>query len=398
MERLDPGTLRRQLQALEQQQQRRQRRKVEAVPDAGHPERVRVDGRVLLNFCSNDYLGLRAHPLLIAAAGECMQHYGFGAGAAHLVCGHSREHAELEAELAEFVGRPRALLFSSGYLANLGVIGALTGRHQLIVADRLNHASLIDAAQLAGSRLCRYAHGDAAACARLLDSHGGARLIVTDGVFSMDGDMAPLARLAELARAHAAWLVVDDAHGIGVLGEQGGGSLELVGLDAAAVPVLVGTLGKALGSFGAFVAGDEILIETLIQRARTYIYTTALPPAVAAATRAALRLVRCEPWRRQRLRDLIERFRVGATALGLPLASSQTPIQPLIVGDSARALALSEALMERGFWIGAIRPPTVPRGSARLRVTLSATHDESQVDTLLAALAEVFARKAARVG
>jgi 8-amino-7-oxononanoate synthase len=398
MEQLDTGTMRRQLEALERQQQYRLRRKVEAVPDTRHPERVRVDGRMLVNFCSNDYLGLRTHPHLIAAAGECMQRYGFGAGAAHLVCGHTREHAELEAELAEFVGFPRALLFSNGYLANLGVISALTGRHHVIVADRLNHASLVDAAQLAGARLRRYAHGDAAACERLLGSQGDARLVVTDGVFSMDGDVAPLLRLSELARAHGAWLVVDDAHGIGVLGERGRGSLELAGLDVACVPVLVGTLGKALGGFGAFVAGEAILIETLIQHSRSYVYTTALPPAVAAAARAALRLVRREPWRQQQLHRLVARFRVGALSLGLPLAGSQTPIQPLIVGDSARALALSEALMEQGFWVGAIRPPTVPRGSARLRVTLSAAHDESQVDALLGALAQVFARESAHAG
>jgi 8-amino-7-oxononanoate synthase len=218
-------------------------------------------------------------------------------------------------------------------------------------------------------------------------------LLVTDGVFSMDGDIAPVAALATLARQHGAWLVVDDAHGVGVIGKQGGGTLEAAGLDSAAVPVLIGTLGKALGSFGAFVAGDASLIDTLIQRARTYIYTTALPPAVAAATRAALRLVQREPWRRAHLATLIGRFRDRAVALGLPLAASTTPIQPLIVGDDARALALSEALLERGFWISAIRPPTVPQGSARLRVTLSAAHSESQLDALLTVLAEVFASR-----
>jgi 8-amino-7-oxononanoate synthase len=398
MARLETGTLARELEVLERQHQRRQRRKVEALPDPRHPERVSVDGRVLLNFCSNDYLGLRSHPDLISAASECMQRYGVGAGAAHLVSGHSLEHSSLEAELAEFVERPRALLFSSGYLANLGVISVLAGRHQLIAADRLNHASLIDAAQLAGARLRRYAHADAAACARLLDEHGGARLIVTDGVFSMDGDIAPLASLARAAHAGGAWLVVDDAHGIGVLGAHGRGALEIAGLDTAAVPVLVGTLGKALGCFGAFVAGDTALIETLIQRARTYIYTTAIPPAIAAATRAALRLVQREPWRRQQLQRLVDRFRAGAAVRGLPLASSPTPIQPVIVGDSARALALSEALLQRGFWISAIRPPTVPRGSARLRITLSAAHDEAQVDALLAALGEVFALESDHVG
>jgi len=371
---------------------RRTRRTVEATPDLEHPERVRVDGRELLNFCSNDYLGLRTHPALLEAAHESMQQHGFGAGAAHLVSGHCLEHQVLELELAAFVHRERALLFSSGYMANLGVLSALSSRHDLIVADRLNHASLLDGARLAGARLRRYPHGDTAGAARILAAHPGTALIVTDGVFSMDGDVAPVRELAALATQHGARLMVDDAHGLGVLGATGGGTVEQAGLAPQAVPILIGTLGKALGSFGAFVAGDAELIETLIQRARTYIYTTALPPAIAAATRAALRLVQHEPWRRERLQAHVQRFRAGAAALGLPLSPSMSPIQPLIVGASIRALALSESLIGHGFLISAIRPPTVPQGSARLRVTLSAAHSEAQVDALLEALGSAFAR------
>lgn len=396
MERRDSQALVRELAALEARHLRRRRRIVEATPDLDQPARVRVDGRELLNFCSNDYLGLRTHPELIRAASECMRQHGFGAGASHLVTGHSLEHYALETELAAFTGRERALLFSSGYMANLGVISALSTRHDLIVADRLNHASLLDAARLAGARLRRYPHLQSSAAALALEGHPGAAMIVTDGVFSMDGDIAPVSELAALASQRGAWLMVDDAHGLGVLGAGGGGTLEQAGLDARAVPILIGTLGKALGSFGAFVAGDAALIEFLIQRARTYVYTTALPPAIAAATRAALRLVQNEPWRRQRLHALVARFRAGAAAHGLPLLPSSTPIQPLIVGSSAHALALSEALGAQGFWVGAIRPPTVPQGSARLRVTLSAAHDEAQVDALIEALAAVFAQEAMR--
>jgi len=389
MERLD-------LTALDARHLRRRRRVVEATPDLEQPMRVRVDGRELLNFCSNDYLGLRSHPELIRAAGECMRQHGFGAGASHLVTGHSFEHQALEQELAAFTGRERALLFSSGYMANLGVVSALSTRHDLIVADRLNHASLLDAARLAGARLRRYPHLQAAGAAQALAlaSDRDAAMLVTDGVFSMDGDIAPVSDLAALAAQYDATFMVDDAHGLGVLGASGGGTLEQAGLDARAVPVLVGTLGKALGSFGAFVAGDEALIEWLIQRARTYVYTTALPPAIAAATRAALKLVKDEPWRRERLQALVTRFRAGAAAHGLPLSASLTPIQPVIVGDPGRALALSESLNAQGFWVSAIRPPTVPQGSARLRVTLSAAHEEAQVDALIAALASAFEREA----
>ncbi|MGA2363953.1 MAG: 8-amino-7-oxononanoate synthase [Steroidobacteraceae bacterium] len=393
--RLDSARLRSELEALEARHERRRRRLVEAIPDPARPSRVRVDGRELLNFCNNDYLGLRTHPSLIEAAAACMRRDGFGAGAAHLLTGHSREHHALEAELAAFTGRERALLFSSGYMANLGVISALSARHDGVLADRLNHASLLDGARLSGARLRRYAHLDALSARAILERHPDTALIVTDGVFSMDGDIAPLRELAALAQQYGAWLMVDDAHGLGVLGALGRGSLEHCAVDARAVPILVGTLGKALGSFGAFVAGDAALIDTLIQRARSYVYTTALPPAIAAATRAALRLVQHEPWRRERLRSLVQRFRAGAASHGLPLMASSTPIQPLLIGESARALRLSEALEKCGFWVGAIRPPTVPRGSARLRVTLSAAHSEADVDALLQALAAQFAQRTA---
>ncbi len=363
-------------------------RRVVAGPQG--PE-VNVDGRCLLSFCSNDYLGLANHPELIRALQRGAEHYGVGSGAAHLVSGHSAAHHALEEELAAFVQRPRALLFSTGYMANLGVMTALLGRGDAVFEDRLNHASLIDAGLLSGARLLRYAHADAQALEeRLTQSDAKRKLVASDGVFSMDGDLAPLPGLAATSARHNADLMVDDAHGLGVLGHNGGGVLEHFGLGMAEVPILMGTLGKAFGSFGAFVAGNYDLIETLIQRARSYIYTTATPPALAEATRAALRLVQSEGWRRERLIELVARFRIGAAQLGLPLTESTTPIQPLIVGNAARALQLSQALNERGILISAIRPPTVPEGTARLRITFSAAHSEAQVDRLLGALAEVM--------
>jgi 8-amino-7-oxononanoate synthase len=369
-----------------------------AVVDSPQGAEIVVDGKRYLSFCSNDYLGLANHPLVVAALKTGADQYGVGSGASHLITGHQRPHHELEEALAAFTERPRALLFSTGYMANLGTVAALAGRGDLIFEDRLNHASLLDAGLLSGARLWRYAHNDAAALIRLLESHSAlpgedrrstasnTKLIVTDGVFSMDGDLAPLPQLAEIARQHHAWLMVDDAHGLGVLGANGRGSLEHYGLKQETAPVLIGTLGKAFGCFGAFVAGGEDLIEYLIQRARPYIYTTALPPAVAHATLAALRLAQQESWRRDRLRSLIARFRRGAAQLGANLMASDTPIQPLLVGSSEKALAISAALRERGIYITAIRPPTVPNGTARLRITLSAAHSEPQVDQLLAAL------------
>jgi 8-amino-7-oxononanoate synthase len=352
---------------------------------------IRYDGRDYLAFCSNDYLGLANDPRIIRAFQQAAQRYGVGSGAAHLISGHNSEHHALEEELADFTGRPRALLFSTGYMANMGVVSALLSRGDRVYEDRLNHASLLDGGLLCGARLSRYAHGDPRALdGRLAAREAGEALVATDGVFSMDGDLAPLPALVQVAKAHAAWLMVDDAHGLGVLGREGRGSLDHHGLGLNEVPILMGTLGKAFGTAGAFVAGSEDLIEFLIQKARTYIFTTAAPPAIAAATRVSLRLARAEGWRRERLKVLVQRFRTGARQLGLELADSFTPIQPLLVREASRALALSEALQARGILISAIRPPTVPTGTARLRITLSSAHSEEQVDRLLDGLESVM--------
>ena len=379
------------LEDIERQHLRRRRATVEAYPEKGSHAQVIVDSRRLVDFSSNDYLGLAAHPALAAAMAECAARCGAGSGASHLISGHGQEHAALEEELAAFTGRPRALLFSTGYMANLGVVAALAGRGESVLLDRLSHASLIDAGLLSGARFRRYPHCDAAAAGRLLtESTPQTTVLATDGVFSMDGDIAPLAALSEAARAHDAWLVVDDAHGIGVLGPNGRGAVEAAGLGCDAVPVLVGTLGKALGSFGAFVAGAADLIELLIQRARSYIYTTALPQPVAAATRAALRIAREETWRRERVLALTARFRAAARQAGVPLADSVTPIQPIPLGGAQAVLAAQSALREAGFWVVAIRAPTVPAGAERLRITLTAGHEESQVDSLVATLSRIL--------
>jgi len=351
---------------------------------------VQLGGRDYLSFCSNDYLGLANHPEVVAAFHRGLDEFGSGSGAAHLITGHSRAHHVLEEELAAFLQRPRALLFSTGYMANLGVMSALLGRGDRVFEDHTNHASLLDGARLSGARLLRYRHGEVADLDnRMANAPAGELLVATDGVFSMDGDMAPLGQLAGLAGRHDAWFMVDDAHGLGVVGPGGRGSVAQAGLDVTQVPILVGTLGKAFGTFGAFVAGSEALIETLIQEARTYIYTTASPPALASATRAALQLVRDEDWRREQLQVLVRRFRRGARQLGLQLCASDTPIQPLIVGDAGTALHMSAALRELGILISAIRPPTVAAGSSRLRITFCATHSERQVDHLLTALEAV---------
>lgn len=351
---------------------------------------LEIQGRRLLNFCSNDYLGLAAHPEVRRAFQKGVDDHGVGSGAAHLICGHSRAHQALEEDLAEFTGRPRALLFSTGYMANLGVMDALLGRRDLVFEDRLNHASLLDGARLSRAKLRRYPHQDVETLSAWLQAgFPGRRLIATDGVFSMDGDLALLPELARLAEEHGAWLMVDDAHGLGVLGRDGGGTLAHFGLGVEAVPILMGTLGKAFGTFGAFVAGSETLIETLIQSARPYIYTTAPPAALAVATRASLALARREGWRRERLRTLVEHFRRGATELGFRLDPSTTPIQPLIAGTATRALAWSRHLEEQGILVAAIRPPTVPEGSARLRLTLTAAHSDAHLARLLDALGDL---------
>ncbi|MNM84530.1 8-amino-7-oxononanoate synthase [compost metagenome] len=353
------------------------------------PEVV-VDGQKLLAFCSNDYLGLANHPEVIAAWQAGAERWGVGGGASHLVIGHSTPHHQVEEAIAELTGRPRALLFSTGYMANLGAITALVGQGDTVLQDRLNHASLLDGGLLSGARFSRYLHNDPASLASRLDKAVGNTLVVTDGVFSMDGDVADLPALAEVARARGAWLMVDDAHGLGTLGAQGGGVVEHFGLGVEDVPVLIGTLGKACGTAGAFVAGSEELIEALVQFARPYIYTTSQPPALACATLKSLELLRRETWRREHLAALIRQFRQGAEQIGLELMDSPTPIQPILIGDSAQALRLSRMLRERGLLVTAIRPPTVPAGSARLRVTLSAAHSEAQVQLLLNALAECY--------
>jgi 8-amino-7-oxononanoate synthase len=355
--------------------------------------RLVVSDRDCLAFCSNDYLGLSDHRVVTEAFVAAARRWGVGSGASHLVSGHTREHHALEEELAAFTGRPRALLFSTGYMANLAVVRALAGRGDRVHEDRLNHASLIDAGLASGARLRRFPHGDVTTLReRLAAARGGRTLVATDGVFSMDGDSAPLGELAAACRDHGAILFVDDAHGFGVLGEHGRGSIEAVGLGVADVPVLMCTLGKAVGSFGAFVAGSAELVEVLVQGAREYIYTTALPPAVAAATRAALRVMQDEPGRRATVLGHASRFRLEAQRLGLRLAPSVSPIQPVLLGGEAAALAASHALQDAGIFVPAIRPPTVPAGTSRLRITFSAAHTDSDLDRLLEALAALRTR------
>lgn len=351
---------------------------------------VVVDGQPLLAFCNNDYLGLANHPEVIAAWRAGAERWGVGGGASHLVIGHSTPHHQLEEALAELTGRPRALLFSTGYMANLGAITALVGQGDTVLQDRLNHASLLDGGLLSGARFNRYLHNDVQSLGSRLQRATGNTLVVTDGVFSMDGDLADLPALAATARAANAWLMVDDAHGLGTLGANGGGIVEHFGLGLEQVPVLIGTLGKACGTAGAFVAGSDDLIEALVQFARPYIYTTSQPPALACATLKSLQLLRDESWRREQLAALIRQFREGAEQIGLQLMDSQTPIQPILIGDSGHAVRLSQMLRERGLLVTAIRPPTVPAGSARLRVTLSAAHTEAQVQLLLNALADCY--------
>lgn len=374
------------LERLKQQSLYRSRRVVDGPQEVS----LAVDGRQVVNFCSNDYLGLAHHPELITAFKNGVDRYGVGSGSAHLICGHSRAHHALEEELAAFTGRERALLFSTGYMANLGVISALLGRGDCVLEDRLNHASLLDGGLLSGARFKRYRHADSGDLQAKLAGCQAKAMIVSDGVFSMDGDLASLPELSRLASQYQAGLLIDDAHGFGVLGETGGGIVQHYGLTPRDVPILMGTLGKAFGSFGAFVAGSEALIEMLIQKARTYVFTTALPAAVAEATRTSLGLLQRESWRRDKLQGLIARFRSGAEQQGLQLMDSLTAIQPILIGDSERAVAVSSRLLAQGFWVGAIRPPTVPAGTARLRITFSANHTETQVDALLEALGRVL--------
>ena len=362
---------------------------------SGCSSTLSVEGRSLINFCSNDYLGLASHPDISLALKQAADLYGTGSGASHLVSGHSVVHQKLEEQLAQYTGRPRALLFSTGYMANMGVINALVGRRDLVLQDQLNHASLLDGGRLSQADFKRYKHVDMASLEQRLEQSSAERkLVVSDGVFSMDGNLAPLSEISTLAKKHNAWLMVDDAHGVGVLGPQGGGLVEQLGMNLKQVPVLVGTLGKSFGTFGAFVAGSEALIETLIQFSRSYIYTTALPPAVAAATLASLKIVRQESWRRDNLVQLVTRFRRGAEQIGLQLGGSNTPIQPVLINNDAKVMQVGQSLRDAGFLVGAIRPPTVPVGTGRLRITFSADHSEEQVDQLVAALDSLNLRAA----
>jgi 8-amino-7-oxononanoate synthase len=378
------------LQARRAAQLYRTRREVQSPQSAV----LQVDGRELLNFCSNDYLGLANDPRVKEAFIAGVERYGAGSGASHLVCGHSAPHEALENALAEFTGRSHALVYSSGFMANVGVLTALLGPQSAVFEDRLNHASLLDGGLFSGARFKRYAHLDVAALEKQLaqDESTGERLVVSDGVFSMDGDVAPLAALMDVCEAHEALLMIDDAHGFGVLGCDGGGLAQQtqeqgVHVDEERLPILVGTLGKAFGTMGAFVAGSEELIETLIQFSRSYIYTTALPPAVAAATLRSLEILRSENWRREHLSKLITTFRAECLKLGFTLTDSGTPIQGLLLGSAEAALAASRELEAKGLLVTAIRPPTVPQGTARLRITFTANHSEAQLERLLEALA-----------
>lgn len=351
--------------------------------------RIMVDGKSYLSFCSNDYLGLANHPQLIAALQQGAQQHGVGAGAAHLVSGHGATHHQLEHELAAFVRKPAALLFSTGYMANLGVVQALVGKGDTVFADKFNHASLNDAMQLSRAKVKRYRHNDIPQLAQFLEQTGsGRKLVITDAVFSMDGDLAPLPELLALCEQHNAWLLIDDAHGFGVLGPQGRGSLAHFGIASQRV-ICMATLGKAAGVFGAFVAAEQAVIDTLVNHARSYVYTTATPPALASALLASLQQIANGDDLRGHLQRLIAQLRSGLRGLPWHLMPSATAIQPILVGDNQAALDLSERLRELGIWVAAIRPPTVPQGTARLRITLSAAHSVAEVTRLTETLHEL---------
>ncbi|MCH6584682.1 MAG: 8-amino-7-oxononanoate synthase [Proteobacteria bacterium] len=350
---------------------------------------VSIAGRKYLSFCSNDYLGLANHPELIEAVCEGAIRYGVGAGASHLITGHHLSHHRLEEVLANFTGFPRALLFSSGYMANAGVVTALTSHGDAVFTDRLNHASLNDAALLSRAKLIRYPHLDLVVLEqRLAISQAKCKLVMTDTVFSMDGDIAPVAKLVALCEKYDAWLLLDDAHGFGVLGQQGRGVVSHFNISSPRI-IYMATLGKAAGVSGAFVAGQAEIIEILIQYARSYIYTTATPPLLSYAVLKSLVLIEREEWRRKKLVQLTERLKRELQSLRWKLLLSVTPIQPLIIGGNSEALQISNALRERGFLIPAIRPPTVPKGSARLRISLSASHSIEDVEQLAMVLREL---------
>ena len=364
------------------------RRRLHVAYDGTGPWRT-IEGRRYLTFASNDYLGLAGDPRLARALAHAADHWGVGSGAAQLLGGYTAAHRGLEERLAEWTGQPRALLFPTGYQANLGLVGALVERGDLVIEDKLNHASLIDAAQLSGAAFKRYLHRDVEGLERRLSAAAEqCCLVATDSVFSMDGDLAPLPELRAVTHRHGALFAVDDAHALGVLGPAGAGAPAAAGIRA---DLVMATLGKAVGCAGAFVAGNADLIELILQRARSYIYTTAPPPALAATALVAVELARSEEWRREKLAELIARLREGAGRIGVELLHSDTPIQPLVLRSAERALAVSMRLREQGLWVPAVRPPTVPASSARLRITLTAAHETADIDRLLEALAAALA-------
>ena len=392
-----------QIQHIEQQlaqlgqQDLLRRRRVTSSPGGAL---MQVDGRQMLAFCSNDYLGLAAHPQIRQALLDGVQKYGVGSGASHLISGHSEAHAALELRLAQsqsaFIPQARALYFSSGYMANLALLSGLAAVDTAgteIFSESLNHASIIDGTRLARCKVKVYAHGDVGALEQLLQqSSATTKMVVTDSVFSMDGVIAPLTELLAVCERHGAWLMVDDAHGFGVLGSSGAGVLEQLNLCSPNL-LYMGTLGKAAGVSGAFVAAHTSVIEWLIQKARAYIYATATPPALAHALLTSLDIIQGQEGRQRRahLQHLVGRFKaaVGTGIGGMQLMQSETQIQPLIVGENRHAMQYAAQLAERGIWVPAIRPPTVPAGTARLRISLSAAHSTSQLDTLLDALGEL---------
>lgn len=347
-----------------------------------------IDNKNVISFCSNDYLGLANNPQLKQATIDAINTFGVGSGSAHLVNGHSIAHHQLEEELADFSGYPRAVLFSTGYMANIGLCQALVEKGDYVFEDRLNHASLIDGGLISGARLQRYLHNDVSSLGQKMQktTPDSEKLVLTDGVFSMDGDIADLPALAKLCNKNKSWLMVDDAHGFGVLGETGKGSLQHFSLTTDDVPIYMATLGKAMGTAGAFIAGSEALIETIIQKARTYIYTTAMPAAIAEATRCSLKIIQNEPQHLQNLNNNITYFKNCCTQAGLSIENSQTAIQPLLIGNDEKAVKISRQLFEQGLLVTAIRPPTVPEGTSRLRVTLSAKHNKEHINQLIEAL------------
>jgi 8-amino-7-oxononanoate synthase len=378
-------------QALDEKKQQHRYRKRRITKSPQQVE-MTIDDRKVISFCSNDYLGLANHPDIKQAMIDGIKTYGVGSGSAHLVNGHSLAHHQLEEELAAFCGYPRAILFSTGYMANLGLCQALLDRGDYVFEDRLNHASLIDGGRLSGARLQRYLHNDISSLKTKLEklTTDSTRLVLTDGVFSMDGDIAELPALSKLSKKHNSWLMVDDAHGFGVLGKTGKGSLQYFGLGHTDIPVYMATLGKAMGTAGAFIAGSDELVETIIQRARSYIYTTAMPAAIAEATRCSLHILQTEPEHLQNLNDNIRYFRICCNETGITIEDSQTAIQPLIIGDDATTVSVSEKLFENGLLVTAIRPPTIPEGTSRLRITLSAKHRREHVDRLIELLGQLI--------